>query len=127
MVQIIGRTQKTFISGRVETHTISSEDVASTPSDPRHVFKAEKSGIHPQAGATFPDATNITWTNPGQKRDCEATAHECPTVEINVSAHENLTWLNSKPKQMFQLSKGRYVVCPVWPDETSWLAKVMYF
>ena len=83
------RIQKmSLLYKKAKTHTISSEDVASTPSDPGHVFKAQKSGIHSQAGATFPNATNITWTNPGQKRDCEATAQECPTMETNVSVHE---------------------------------------
>lgn len=75
-VQIMQRIL--FLGNRLKAHTVSSEDVASAPPDPRHVFKAEKSGIHSQARATFPNATNITWTNPGQKRDCEATAHECP-------------------------------------------------
>lgn len=64
--------------------TISSEDVASSPSDPGHIFKTKKSGIHSQIGARFPNATNITWTNPGHKRDCETIVYKCPTNKRKV-------------------------------------------
>lgn len=76
--------------------TVSLEDVAPPPPDPRHVLKAEQCGIHTQACATLPDTTDITRTHTRHQWDCDQQkTHVFPLVIFPKT--ENLKKVTASP------------------------------
>lgn len=80
-------------------HTFSLEDQAAPSPLPAHVFKPQQCDINSQFGTTFPDATDITWTNPRNQWNYKSN------TEI-----ENI----QETKQVGKLNSSRSAICNAW-------------